>query len=140
MAANPMKYNGGAPLNPAPIAPQPQTDNWPRLMRVNGDPSFDGSTWRNPDAASSPPEGDGPIGIFSGKPMRFMSAPIFDLLSRSGAGGDQNRPNALDDLLRGYARPRPSPFDAGVASPQMAKIPSALERASLLRQTGSAMC
>jgi hypothetical protein len=57
------------------------------------------------------------LGLFSGKPMRFMFAPIFNTQFQSGAANDSDRRNALDDLLQGYARSRPSPFDAGVASP-----------------------
>jgi hypothetical protein len=79
---------------------------------------------RGPNATGFLPS-DGPIGLFSGKPMRFIGAPIFNTLMRSGAANNPDRPNALDDLLRGYAKPRPSPIDASAA------VPSAPNRQNL---------
>jgi len=72
---------------------------------------------RNPNVLASGTESDGPIGLVSGKPMRFPFAPIFDTRDPSGANGASNRSTALDDLIQGVARLRAPSFDAGVATP-----------------------
>lgn len=62
----------------------------------------------NPAAPPSPSGSDAPLGIVSGKPMRFFGAPIFDT----------RRPStALDDLIWNSGRLRASPSDAGAAAP-----------------------
>jgi hypothetical protein len=101
----PMKYDAGTSTNfIEPMSLQLDSGAAPRLVRVNGSPSgafpapsaapsdsqnpwddifgngissLGGVTPRNPDAPASPLESEGPIGLFSGKPMRFLFAPIF---------------------------------------------------------------
>jgi hypothetical protein len=101
----PMKYDAGASPNfMEPISLQLDSTSAPRLVRVNGSPSaalpaesaalpdnqnpwddrfgngissVGGLTPRNPNVLASPLESEGPIGLFSGKPMRFLFAPIF---------------------------------------------------------------
>jgi hypothetical protein len=74
--------------------------------------SLDGIAARNSNAPVSPLETEGPIGLVSGKPMRFMSAPIFDTRDRSGANGDPNRSTALENLPWNLGRSQASAIDA----------------------------
>jgi hypothetical protein len=105
---NPMKYDGGTPPDPS-VPVSPQLHNWsgPRLTHMNGS----ASPSRNPNAATSLPETDGPIGIFSGKPMpRWpVPPPIFNTRDNSGAAGGNWLTSAL---LRGSRMSQPSSFDA----------------------------
>jgi hypothetical protein len=83
----------------------------------SGTSSFDSIAPRNPNTPAPPQDAEGPIGLVSGKPMRFPFAPIFDTRDRSGATGDSNRPNALDDLIWRGGRLQTSLFDSGAAAP-----------------------
>jgi hypothetical protein len=78
---------------------------------------------RTPPSPTSPPESEGSIGLFSGKPMRFPFAAIFDTRNRSAATGGPNRSNALDDLISNFGRSRASPFDIGRAASPFARNP-----------------
>jgi hypothetical protein len=85
--------------------------------------SIDISVSRNPNVPGSVSEGQGPIGIFSGKPMRVPFAAIFDTRDRSAATGAPNRSNALDDLISNFGRSQASPFDTGAAASPFAPNP-----------------
>jgi hypothetical protein len=65
------------------------------------------------------PDSDGPIGLFSGKPMRFPFAAIFQTGAPSAAASDPNQRSALDDLIWNGLGPRTSSLDA-VAAPPLA--------------------
>jgi len=71
----------------------------------------------NPNAAAPPPNSDGMIGLFSGKPMQFPFAPIFERRVSSGATSSPSRPSALDDLISSFGRSHASQIDAGAAAP-----------------------
>jgi hypothetical protein len=71
----------------------------------------------NPNSPASSPESEGPIGFVGGKPMRFPFAPIFDTRDRSGATGDPNRSNALDDLISNFGRWQAPSLNADAAAP-----------------------
>jgi hypothetical protein len=49
--------------------------------------------------------------------MRFLFAPIFNTRDRSGATGDPNRSNALDDLISNFGRWQAPSLNAGAAPP-----------------------
>ena len=66
---------------------------------------YEGGVQTNP---GSQPHSEAPIGIFSGKPMRFFGAPIFDTRTPS---------SPLDDLIWNGARFRAPTLDAGAGAP-----------------------
>jgi len=72
---------------------------------------------RDPNAAAPAPNSDGMIGLFSGKPMQFPFAPIFERRVSSGATGGPGRPSALDDLISSFGRSQTPRIDAGAAAP-----------------------
>jgi hypothetical protein len=150
LPVDPMKYD--ARKSPNPAEPMPlRLDNRsaPRLVRVNGSQpaalpavsaapsdnqsswndrfgsrvsSLDGNTPRNPNFSASPPATAGPLGIVSGKPMRFFPLPIFDTRTNSGATGDPNRSTALENLLWDGGGSRRSAIDTG--APALAFAPT----------------
>jgi len=76
---------------------QYETDlDWPKVGKLGGD-------------------SDGPIGLFSGKPMRFPFAAIFQTQTPTAAASDPNQRSALDDLIWNGRGSRPSSLDAVVA-------------------------
>ena len=79
--------------------------------------SVDNIAPRDPNAAAPPPNSDGMIGLFSGKPMQFPFAPIFERRVSSGATSSPSRPSALDDLISSFGRSQTPRIDAGAAAP-----------------------
>ena len=65
------------------------------------------------------PDSDGPVGLFSGKPMRFPFAAIFQTGTPPAAASDPNQRSALDDLIWNGRGSRTSSPDA-VAAPRLA--------------------
>jgi hypothetical protein len=130
---------GTSPNFMEPMSLQLDSPSAPRLVRVNGSPSaalpaplpdtqnpwddgfengtssFGGITPRNPNAPASPSESEGPIGLFSGEPMRFLFAPIFQ--TRTPSDGDPDRRSALDNLIWSGLGSRAFSPDAGTAQP-----------------------
>jgi len=145
LPVDPMKYDAGAsPSSMEPMSLRLDSRSAPRLVRLNDSPSaglppasaalsdsenpsenrfgsgassLDGITPRNPNLPASPPEAEEPIGLVSGKPMRFPFAPIFNTEAPSGPTGGPDRSTALDDLIWNFGRSRASPFDAGATMP-----------------------
>jgi hypothetical protein len=130
---DPMKY--GARTSPSPTEPMSlQLHNWsaPRLVRVNGSTSAgtpvfgNQSSWgdrfgngtsfpqnippRSPNLPMPPPESEGPIGIFSGKPMpRWpIPPPILDTRDNSNVASGNRLTSAL---LRDKRVSQPSSLD-----------------------------
>jgi len=97
----------GIPLSAMPIVSSSNRNVW-------ATPFSDGITPRYPNLPASPPEAEGPIGLFSGKPMRFPFAPIFNTKAPSGPTGGPDRSTALDDLIWNFGRSPASPFDAAM--------------------------
>jgi hypothetical protein len=75
--------------------------------------SPDATTPRNPNVPVSSPEAEGPIGLVSGKPMRFFQAPIFNTRNNSNAASGQNWFTTLGGLSRDGGKPQASAIDAG---------------------------
>ena len=138
----PMKYDAGTPNFAEPMSLQVDSTSAPRLVRVNGSPSaalpapsaalpdtqnpwddrfgngtssLGGLTPRNPNAPASPSEPEGPIGLFSGKPMRFLFAPIFQ--TRTPSDGAPDRRSALDNMIWNGLGSRAFSPDADTAQP-----------------------
>ena len=98
----------------------------PDELRDAGAPLLEDTTsgsGSQPYAMAAPngqqPDSDGPIGLFSGKPMRFPFAAIFQTATPSAAASDPDQRSALDDLIWNGRRPRASSLDA-VAAPPLA--------------------
>jgi hypothetical protein len=88
---DPTGYEGGTlPVQTRPIFSR-QSDNWPARGLTSAPTSTEGIALRNTNARASSPDSEGPIGLFSGKPMRFPFAPIFDTPAPSSTNRDINR-------------------------------------------------
>lgn len=113
LPVDPMMYDARTSPNPTePISLQLDDLSAPRLVRVNGSPSaaltaasaafsdnqnswdsrlgsgtssLGGITPRNSSITASLPEAEAPLGLVSGKPMRFIPLPIFDTRGNSSA-------------------------------------------------------
>jgi hypothetical protein len=133
---NPKKSEDLTPLSPAQPTSLPQIDSIPvrRLVRLNsstspampvvssdgrnswGDrfgsaPSFSDDTIpRNPNVPMPPPEAEGPLGLVSGKPMRLIPLPIFNIRDNSNVASGQNWFTGLSWDGR---KPQASAIDAG---------------------------
>jgi hypothetical protein len=110
-ASNPVRrlapVNGGIPAARPISDSRSSFDNGVR----NGISSPQDISLRSPNLPMPPPESDGPIGIFSGKPMpRWpIPPPIFDTRDNSGAAAGNWLTSAL---LRGRSTSQPSSDDA----------------------------
>jgi hypothetical protein len=74
--------------------------------------SRDDVTPRDPNLPMSPPQTEGPLGIVSGKPMRFIPLPIFDTRDNSNAASGQNWFMMLGGLREG-GKSQASAINAG---------------------------
>jgi hypothetical protein len=63
------------------------------------------------------PDSEGPIGLVSGKPMRFPFAAIFQTGTRSAGASNPNRRSALDDMIWNGLGQRTASPDADAAPP-----------------------
>lgn len=103
----PMKYGAGTPFSDNP-------NPWDDIFG-NRISSLGGFAPRNPNGPALPAETQGPIASISGKPTRFLFAPIFQ--TRTPSDGGPDRRSVLDDLLWNGLRSRAISSDADTAQP-----------------------
>lgn len=114
---DPTNHESGAPtdLTRPMFLPQPGDRSASRPVRETA--SAAGATPDNPNALASPPDSEGPIGLFSGKPIRFPFAPIFQPLAPAGGASNRNRRSALDNMIWNGLGSRASSPDVDAAPP-----------------------
>lgn len=111
--SNPVRRLVRLNSNPSPTLPVLSSDNrssWGDRFG-GGTSSSDSITTRNPNLPTSPPRSEGPLGLVSGKPMRFIPLPIFNARDNSNAAGDQNWFTMLGGLSREGGKPQTSAID-----------------------------
>jgi hypothetical protein len=111
----PVLSKAGIDGGPSPASSPDSSPSSPVRVQQASPATPSGTPSRNSNALAPPPESEGPIGLFSGKPMRFLFTPIFQ--TRTPSDGDPDRRSALDDMIwNGWGSRAFSP-DAGTAQP-----------------------
>jgi hypothetical protein len=111
----PVLSKAGIDGGPSPASGPDSSPSSPVRVQQVSPATPSGTPSRNSNALAPPPESEGPIGLFSGKPVRFLFAPIFQ--TRTPSDGDPDRRSALDDMIwNGWGSRAFSP-DAGTAQP-----------------------
>jgi len=101
--------------SPSPASGPDSSPSTPIGVQQASPATPNGTPSRHSNALAPPPETEGPIGLFSGKPMRFLFAPIFQ--TRTPSDGDPDRRSALDDMIWNGLGSRAFSPDAGTAQP-----------------------